>query len=231
MAREEKVSIVLAKFHRCFGPSTPKVNTPQFTITEPHYCLRISKLAGERWCEYYFQKFECGCTQHPLPRFDRIQNRAGWRHDGLRCSYFFMKRSNQNLREFSFREYCIADDVHARCIECNHRTDECWRFTWKFGSSYNIASMSFTPKQLSEEIRKTHTWLYNLISRMSVSVRWFLAKSIDDSVARTDWGWKHEYDLAKMTKDMLEHIQQMLVHWFNQNNWNHIHSFYKNVFI
>ncbi|HNP97638.1 MAG TPA: NAD-dependent epimerase/dehydratase family protein, partial [Bacteroidia bacterium] len=213
MAREEKFQLFWPSSIAVFGPSTPKVNTPQFTITEPTTVYGISKLAGERWCEYYFQKFGVDVRSIRYPGLIGYKTEPGGGttdyavhifHEALKTKTYESFLSENTALPMMYMHDALNATIGLMNVDASRV---------KVRSSYNIASMSFTPKQLSEEIRKhipDFTITYKPDVRQQYADSW--PQSIDDSVARTDWGWKHEYDLAKMTKDMLEHIQQMLVH-------------------
>ena len=192
-----------------FGPTTPRVNTPQYTVAEPNTVYGISKLAGERWCEYYHQKF--GVDVRSL----RYPGLIGWKsepgggttdyavhifHEAIRS-----KRYESFLAEDTLLPMMYMPDALRATIGIMQAPSE----SLKIRSSYNVAAMSFTPREIAAEIEKHipgFSISYKPDSRQQIADSW--PQSIDDSHARRDWGWKHEYDLAKMTDDMLVHLMQ-----------------------
>lgn len=212
IARDEKLKLFWPSSIAVFGPSTPKKNTPQHTITEPTTVYGISKLAGERWCEYYFLKY--GVDVRSL----RYPGLIGWKsepgggttdyavhifHEALRTKkYECFLRENATLPMMY-----MADGIDATISLMNAPAEKV-----KIRSSYNVAAMSFSPKQLAEEIQHhipDFICTYNPDIRQQYADSW--PESINDAEARSDWGWHHRYNIKKMTDEMLVNIQQMAV--------------------
>ena len=168
-----------------FGPTTPKENTPQLTIMEPSTVYGISKLAGERWCEYYFKKYGVDVRGVRYPGLISYKTEAG----GGTTDY--------------------AVEIFYEAIRAGKY--ECFLTENTLLPSYNLGGISFDPKGLAAEIKKhipEFTITYKPDFRQQIAESW--PGSIDDAEARADWGWKHEYDISKMTDIMLKEIKKKL---------------------
>ena len=210
LAREEKFKLFWPSSIAVFGPNTPSKNTPQFTVTEPSTVYGISKLAGERWCEYYFEKFNVDVRSIRYPGLIGYAAEPGGGttdyadhifHEALRTkSYECFLSENTELPMMY-----MHDALKATIGLMDAPADQV-----KIRSSYNVAAFSFTPKQLAEEIKK-HIPDFKITYRPDVRQQYADSwpNSIDDSAARNDWNWKPEFTLASMTEDMLSHIQAM----------------------
>jgi nucleoside-diphosphate-sugar epimerase len=190
-----------------FGPTTPRKHTPQNTVTDPTTAYGISKLAGERWCEYYFQKFKVDTRSLRYPGLISYKTPPG----GGTTDYavdIFIKAVKKNaytsfLSENTYLPMMYMPDALRATIEIM----EAPAAKIKMRSSYNLSAISFSPKEIAAEIEKYKPGFkisYRPDFRQQIADSW--PQSIDDSVARKDWGWKHEFDLKKMTKDMLVHL-------------------------
>jgi len=213
ICKEEKLKLFWPSSIAVFGPSTPKVNTGQVTVTEPTTVYGFSKLAGERWCEYYFQKFGVDVRSLRYPGLIGYKTEPGGGttdyavhifHDALKTKHYECFLSENTRLPMMY----MHDALKATIGLMNADAEKV-----KVRSSYNVAAMSFTPAELAAEIRKhipDFQISYKPDVRQQYADSW--PQSIDDSVARNDWGWKHEYDLPKMTEDMLINIQQIVEH-------------------
>ncbi len=211
IAKDEKIKLFWPSSIAVFGPSTPKENTPQFTITEPSTIYGITKLAGERWCEYYFNKYKVDVRSLRYPGLIGYKTEPGGGTTDYAVHIFHEALRNHQYESFLSKDSMLPmmymhDALHATISLMEADFDRV-----KIRSSYNVAAMSFTPEQLSAEIKKhipDFKISYKPDIRQEYANSW--PNSIDDSRARSDWGWKHEYDLAAMTSDMLQHIQHMV---------------------
>lgn len=190
-----------------FGPTTPRKNTPQDTVTDPTTAYGISKLAGERWCEYYFQKFKVDVRSLRYPGLISYKTPPGGGTTDYAVDIFFqaVKKNAYTsfLSEGTYLPMMYMPDALRATIEIM----EAPAAKIKMRSSYNLSAISFSPKEIAAEIEKHKTGFkisYKPDFRQQIADSW--PQSIDDSVARKDWGWKHDFDLKKMTKDMLEHL-------------------------
>jgi len=195
-----------------FGPHSPQYNTPQYCVMDPNTVYGFSKLAGERWCEYYNRK-------HGLDvRSLRYPGLIGWRaNPGGGTTDYAVHIFHEALKNGKYESFLSANTALPMMY-----MDDAIRATLtlmdaparqiSIRSSYNLGGISFTPTQLANEIKK-HLPNFE-ISYVEVDPRQAIAdswpKSIDDSQARTDWGWQLEFDLAKMTADMLENLKKVI---------------------
>jgi nucleoside-diphosphate-sugar epimerase len=190
-----------------FGHTTPKVNTPQLTITEPNTVYGISKLAGERWCEYYFKKYGVDVRSLRYPGLISFKTEAGGGTTDYAVEIFYdaIKKGSYDcfLKEDVTLPMMFMEDAINATIELM----EADASKISVRSSYNLASISFNPAEISAEIKKHIPGFlitYNPDFRQAIAESW--PQTIDDSTARKDWGWKYKYDLASMTDIMLKEI-------------------------
>ena len=191
-----------------FGPTTPKTNTPQHTIMEPTTVYGITKQVGERWCEYYNKNYGVDVRSVRYPGIISWKTLPG----GGTTDYaidIFHKAITQGKYESYIAEdtelpmMFMDDAVNATINIMNASNDSI-----KIRSSYNLAATSFTPKQIFEAIKKHIPELlitYNPDFRQQIASTW--PKSIDDSKARQDWKWKHNFDLEALTNEMLTQLR------------------------
>jgi nucleoside-diphosphate-sugar epimerase len=191
-----------------FGPTTPKENTPQYTIMEPSTVYGISKQAGERWCEYYHNTYGVDVRSVRYPGLISWSSPPG----GGTTDYavdIFHKALSENKYECFLSEntkmpMMYMDDAIRATIEIMDTPSD----NIKIRSSYNLAAMSFTPEEIALEIKKhlpDFSIQYAPDFRQKIADSW--PASIDDSFARADWNWQQQYDLASMTKEMLAKLK------------------------
>ena len=190
-----------------FGPTTPKENTPQETVMEPSTVYGISKQAGERWCEYYFNKFGVDVRSIRYPGIVSWKTNPGGGTTDYAIEIFHsaLQKGNYDsfLNENTKLPMMYMDDAINATIKIMDAPAE----NIKIRSSYNLASMSFTPEEIAVEIKKSIPEFeisYHSDFRQNIADSW--PKSIDDSKARKDWGWQHKIDLKKMSETMLESL-------------------------
>jgi nucleoside-diphosphate-sugar epimerase len=191
-----------------FGPTTPKENTPQYTIMEPSTVYGISKQAGERWCEYYHNIFGVDVRSIRYPGLISWSSPPGGGTTDYAVDIYYKALADKQYECFLSSEtkmpMMYMDDAINATINIMKAPAE----QIKIRSSYNLAAMSFTPTEVAAEIKKhipEFTISYEPDFRQKIADSW--PASIDDSRAREDWGWKHEFDLETMTVDMLEHLK------------------------
>jgi nucleoside-diphosphate-sugar epimerase len=192
-----------------FGPTTPKRNTPQDTIMDPATVYGISKQVGERWCEYYHQKFNVDVRSIRYPGLISWKAEPGGGTTDYAVNIFhealLHKKYECFLNEQTMLPMMYMPDAIRGTIELMNTNAQ----NVKVRSSYNFAAFSFTPADLVNEIKKhipEFTCSYKEDFRQQIANGW--PQSIDDNVARKQWGWKHVYDLSKMTGDMLTNLQK-----------------------
>jgi nucleoside-diphosphate-sugar epimerase len=208
IAKEEKLSKVYwPSSIAVFGPTSPKKNCPQHTIIEPTTVYGISKYAGEFWCNYYFLKFGIDVRSLRYPGLISYKSAPGGGTTDYAVEIFYHaleeKKYTSFLKEDTYLPMMYMPDAIRATIELMEAPIE----KISVRTSYNLSGMSFSPKEIAAEIEKHVPGFsihYKPDYRQSIAESW--PQSIDDSVARKDWGWKEDYDLAAMTKDMLENL-------------------------
>jgi nucleoside-diphosphate-sugar epimerase len=209
IAREEKLKRVYwPSSIAVFGPSSPKQNCPQQTIIEPTTVYGISKHAGESWCYYYNKRFGVDVRSLRYPGLISFKSAPGGGTTDYAVEIFHDALTDKHydcfLNENTSLPMMYMPDAIRATIELMESPAE----KISVRTSYNLCALSFSPKEIAAEIKKhipDFTISYKPDYRQEIANSW--PQSIDDSVARNDWGWKPEYDLAKLTKDMLENVK------------------------
>ncbi|MGN6417738.1 MAG: NAD-dependent epimerase/dehydratase family protein [Pseudobacter sp.] len=208
IAREEKLhKVYWPSSIAVFGPTSPKQNCPQQTIIEPATVYGISKYAGEFWCNYYHQRYGVDVRSIRYPGLISYKSPPGGGTTDYAVEIFHEaleeKKYTCFLKEDTYLPMMYMPDAIRGTIELM----EAPASKINIRHSYNLSGMSFSPTEIGAEIKKhipEFTIDYKPDYRQAIADSW--PASIDDSVARSDWGWKHEYDLSKMTKDMLDNL-------------------------
>jgi nucleoside-diphosphate-sugar epimerase len=208
IAKEEKMSKVYwPSSIAVFGPTSPKINCPQKTIIEPSTVYGISKYAGEFWCHYYNHKYGVDVRSIRYPGLISYKSAPGGGTTDYAVEIYLdaleEKKYNCFLKEDTYLPMMYMPDAIRATIELMEAPAE------KIGirTSYNISGMSFSPREIAAEIKKfipEFEISYQPDYRQEIADSW--PQSIDDSVAQNDWGWRPEYDIALMTKDMLDNL-------------------------
>ncbi len=194
-----------------FGPTTPKHNTPQISVMEPSTVYGISKLAGERWCEYYFRKYGADVRSVRYPGLISYKTEAGGGTTDYAVEIFYEAIKNSKYECFLTENTSLPMMFMPDAIRGTIDLMEADPAKVKIRSSYNLSGISFNPRELAAEIQKNipdFTISYKPDFRQQIAESW--PESIDDADARADWGWHHEYDLAAMTDVMLKEIRAKL---------------------
>ncbi|MBN1646306.1 NAD-dependent epimerase/dehydratase family protein [Candidatus Woesearchaeota archaeon] len=194
-----------------FGPTTPKENTPQSTVLEPTTMYGVTKLAGEVLCQYYHLKFGVDVRSLRYPGIISWKAEPGGGTTDYAVTIFYdaiqKGRYECFVRESTVLPMMYMDDA----IKATLQLMEAPSNKIKVRTSYNLAAISFSAKELELEIQKKMPGLkvtYRPDNRQEIADSWPM--SIDDSTARGDWGWKHDFDLPLMTKVMIEELTQKL---------------------
>ena len=192
-----------------FGPTTPADKTPQYTIMEPSTVYGISKLAGERWCEYYHNKHQVDVRSLRYPGLISYKSPPGGGTTDYAIDIFHKATAGVDydcfLNETSALPMLFMDDAIRATIELMEAPSE----QIKIRSSYNLAGVSFTPKELSEAIKKQlpdFKITYNPDFRQAIADSW--PNSIDDAITEQHWGWKPRFDLPKIVDEMIKNIKK-----------------------
>lgn len=190
-----------------FGPTTPRDFTPQYTVMEPTTVYGISKLAGERWCEYYFNKFGVDVRSIRYPGLISYTSLPGGGTTDYAVDIFYHAKKTNSYTSFLNEDSALPMMYMEDAIRATIELMEAPKENVKIRSSYNLAGISFTPKQLGDAIanqKDGFTMQYAPDFRQAIADSW--PKSIDDTSAQNDWGWKMKYDLTEMVKTMLENV-------------------------
>ena len=192
-----------------FGPTTPRHNTPQYTIMEPSTVYGISKQTGERWCEYYNKQYGVDVRSIRYPGLISWSTEAGGGTTDYAVDIYHKAITDGKFTSFLSENtelpMMYMDDAIKATIGIMQAPSE----KIKIRSSYNLAAMSFTPKQIGEEIQKHYTNFelsYEPDFRQKIADSW--PASIDDTSARKDWGWKNDFGIENMTVDMFKNLKE-----------------------
>jgi len=194
-----------------FGPTTPRYNTPQCTIMEPNTVYGISKLAGERWIEYYFNKYGVDIRSVRYPGLISYKTEAGGGTTDYAVEIFYEAIRHHKYECFLGPDSELPMMFMSDAIKATIDLMEADSSRLSLHSSYNVAGICFDPKTLAAEITKhipDFKISYKPDFRQAIADSW--PANIDDSVARKDWGLNYKYDLAKMTEVMLQEIARKL---------------------
>jgi nucleoside-diphosphate-sugar epimerase len=195
-----------------FGPTTPKIKTPQDTVMDPTTIYGISKQAGERWCEWYFKNHGLDVRSLRYPGLIGYKTKPGGGTTDYAVDIFFKaldtKRFECFLKPDTYLPMMYMDDAVKATLDLMEVAPE--KITER--GSYNISAMSFCPSEIANEIKRhipEFEITYNPDFRQAIADSW--PRSINDSVARIDWGWEPDYDLAKMTAEILKHLKEQKI--------------------
>lgn len=209
IAREEKLTKVYwPSSIAVFGPTSPRINCPQQTIIEPTTVYGISKYAGEFWCNYFFNKFGVDVRSLRYPGLISYKSAPGGGTTDYAVEIFHEALEEQQYTCFLEKNTYLPMMYMPDAIRATIELMEAPREKIKTRTSYNISAMSFSPAEIAAEIKKhipSFRINYAPDYRQTIANSW--PQSIDDSVARKDWGWKPEFDLARMTEDMLGNLK------------------------
>ncbi len=208
IAREEKLhKVYWPSSIAVFGPTSPKQSCPQQTIIEPTTVYGISKYAGEFWCNYYFNRYGVDVRSLRYPGLISYKSAPGGGTTDYAVDIFHQalqeKKYECFLHEDTYLPMMYMPDAIRATIELMEAPSD----KIKVRTSYNVSGMSFSPKEIAQEI-KSHipdfSISYKEDYRQAIANSW--PQSIDDTVARGDWGWKEDFDLKSMVKDMFENL-------------------------
>ncbi len=192
-----------------FGPNTPSINTPQFTIMEPSTVYGISKQAGERWCEYYFNKYGVDVRSLRYPGLIGWKSAPGGGTTDYAVHIFHEALKSGSYECFLSENTTLPMMYMPDAIKATIGIMQADPQKVKIRSSYNLSGFSFSPKEIALEIQKhipNFSISYKPDSRQQIADSW--PKSIDSNEAGKDWGWKPEYDLSAMTSDMIDNLKK-----------------------
>jgi nucleoside-diphosphate-sugar epimerase len=193
-----------------FGPNSPKQNAPQYCTMNPNTVYGISKLAGELWCQYYYQKHGLDVRSLRYPGLISWKAAPGGGttdyaihifHDALKKGAFHSPLSAETKLPMMYMEDAIRGTIELMEAPSESLT---------IRSSYNFGALSFSPDELAAEIRKHLPGFvldYHVNDqRQHIAESW--PESVDDTRAKEDWNWKPQFDLPSMTKEMLQNLRK-----------------------
>lgn len=193
-----------------FGPTTPKVNTPQHTVMEPTTVYGITKQVGERLCEYYFRNYGVDVRSLRYPGIISWRTLPGGGTTDYAIDIFHKALTDKKyecfLSEDTELPMMFMDDAVKATINIMNASNN----SISIRSSYNLSAISFTPKQIAASIKKSipeFSITYNPDYRQQIANSW--PKSIDDHQARKDWNWSHDYSLEDITSEMLMQLNKI----------------------
>lgn len=191
-----------------FGPTSPKLNTPQSTLLEPSTVYGISKMSGERWCEYYFLKYGVDVRSLRYPGIISYKSPPGGGTTDYAIEIFHAAINDGFYDSFIAKEVTLPMVYMQDAIRATMEIMQVERKKLTINSSYNLAAISFSPEEIANEIKLLFPEFqitYSPDFRNNIALSW--PSVIDDSFARNDWGWEHNFDLKKTTLDMVNGIK------------------------
>jgi len=212
IAREEKIKKVYwPSSIAVFGPTSPKKNCPQQTIIEPITVYGISKYAGEFWCNYYNKRYNVDIRSLRYPGLISYKSEPGGGTTDYAIEIFHDAIEEKSytcfLKEDTYLPMMYMPDAIRATLELMEAPVD----KISVRTSYNISGISFSPAEIAASIKKHIPEFkieYEPDYRQPIAESW--PQSIDDSVARNEWNWKHEYDLEKITAEMLKNLEQKM---------------------
>ena len=190
-----------------FGPDSPKLNTPQNTILNPSSIYGITKLAGEKLCQYYYDKFDVDVRSLRLPGLIGWRSLAGGGTTDYAVEIFYYALKNNDYTCFLSKETILPMMYMDDAIEAILKIMTTKKENIKIRTSYNISAVSFTPKELEKQIKiyfPNFSVKFKPDYRQKIADSW--PDSIDDQEAKADWGWKAKFNLEKLTSEMFKNL-------------------------
>jgi nucleoside-diphosphate-sugar epimerase len=191
-----------------FGPTSPKINTPQQTIMEPTTVYGISKLAGEHWCNYYHNRYGVDVRSIRYPGIISWKTKPGGGTTDYAVDIYFKAIENKSYECFLSENTRLPMMYMQDAVNATIKIMQADADKIKTRTAYNLAAISFTPDEIAAEIKKhipEFEISYKEDFRQQIADSW--PQVIDDADARKDWNWKHRFDLELMTKEMLKNLQ------------------------
>lgn len=192
-----------------FGPTTPRENTPQYTIMEPSTVYGISKQTGERWCEYYNKQYGVDVRSIRYPGLISWSSEPGGGTTDYAVDIYHKAILDGKFTSFLSENTALPMMYMDDAIKATIKIMQADADDVKIRSSYNLSGMSFTPKEIAEEIKKHYpsfTIDYAPDFRQKIADSW--PASIDDASAREDWNWSNDYNLENMTTEMFDKLKE-----------------------
>ncbi|MBB4118287.1 nucleoside-diphosphate-sugar epimerase [Mesonia hippocampi] len=211
LAKDKKITKVFwPSSIAVFGPSTPKTNTPQTTVMEPTTVYGISKQTGERWCEYYHNKYGVDVRSIRYPGLISYKTPPGGGTTDYAVEIYHKALEEKAYTSFLSKNTALPMMFMDDAIRATISIMEAPAEAIKIRSSYNLGGISFTPEEIAAVIKNEIPEFkidYAPDFRQEIADSW--PSSIDDTEAQNDWNWKHEFDLNTMTKAMLNGLKSL----------------------
>ncbi|TRZ42770.1 NAD-dependent epimerase/dehydratase family protein [Robertkochia solimangrovi] len=207
LAREYNLKVYWPSSIAVFGNNTPRVNTPQYCAMDPTTVYGISKLAGERWCEYYNKTYGVDVRSLRYPGLIGYKSAAGGGTTDYAVDIYRAAIAGEKFSCFLSEDTYLPMMYMPDAIKATVELMEAPEDLVKVRSSYNIGALSFSPKEIYESIKRhfpDFEIVYEPDFRQKIASSW--PDSIDDSVAVSDWNWKPDFDLDTMTDDIIMNL-------------------------
>lgn len=191
-----------------FGPTTPKDQTPQDCIMDPNTVYGISKLAGERWCQYYHEKYGVDVRSVRYPGLIGAKTLPGGGTTDYAVDIFYKALQGETYECFLAKDCALPMMYMDDAVKATIDVMDADTGSINVRSSYNLSAISFSPKELYEEIKKQipeTEIIYKPDFRQDIADSW--PNSIDDSQARNDWNWHHDFDIEKLVEEMILQLE------------------------
>ena len=192
-----------------FGPTTPKKNTPQNSIMKPTTIYGISKVAGEFWCNYYYEKFGVDVRSLRYPGIISWKSKPGGGTTDYAVDIYFDAVQKKSYQCFLSKNTRLPMMYMEDAVKATIQLMQTNAKNVKIRTGYNLAAMSFTPEEIALEIKQhipEFKISYQPDSRQQIANSW--PESIDDSKARKDWNWQHTYNLSSMTFEIIKNLKK-----------------------
>jgi nucleoside-diphosphate-sugar epimerase len=212
ISREQRCSVFVPSSIAVFGPNTPRDNTPQDTIQRPTTIYGISKVSGELLCDYFFQRFgvDARGVRYPgiisnktLPGGGTTDYAVEIYYEAIKHKKYYCYLGPNTKLDMMYMPDAIKASIKlmlADPLKLKHR------------NAFNITSMSITPEDIADSIRKfiPEFQMQYRIDAMKQNIADSWPRKIDDTAAQVEWGWQPDFDLDTMTKDMIEKLSKKL---------------------
>ncbi|MGI9544260.1 MAG: NAD-dependent epimerase/dehydratase family protein [Cyclobacteriaceae bacterium] len=193
-----------------FGPNTPKANTPQNSVMDPSTVYGISKLSGELWCKYYYDKFQLDVRSLRYPGLISYKTAPGGGTTDYAIDIFHKAIAAVPFECFLEPDTRLPMMYMPDAVRATIELMQAPSINILERTSYNLSALNFSPKELANAVSEQvpgFEIIYKPDYRQQIAASW--PQSIDDQVARDQWGWQPEFDLTTMTSDMLENLKEL----------------------
>lgn len=211
LALEYKLRVFWPSSIAAFGPTTPQDETPQHTILEPTTMYGVTKVAGELLCQYYWKKFGLDVRSLRYPGIISYKTPPGGGTTDYAVAIFYEALKEKKYTCFVREDTVLPMMYMSDAVKATLDLMDADASKLTVRTSYNLTAMSFSVGELAREIQKhmpEFTCTYEPDFRQNIADSW--PRSIDDSQATKDWGWKPDFRLSEMTKDMIQNLKEKI---------------------